>query len=125
MIPNLGGGKLEIDANLLPIGSDDSADINIAVRYLLEAEKYIIEKNFKEALKVLEKSRASNPNIAAAYTFEGTIYMLQNQVEKAREAFYKALALDPQDTEVRALLAETGGNTDAPPSGKGKGRGKR
>ncbi|MEN9826224.1 MAG: Tetratricopeptide repeat, partial [Pseudomonadota bacterium] len=74
---------------------------------------------------VLEKSRASNPNIAAAYTFEGTIYMLQNQVEKAREAFYKALALDPQDTEVRALLAETGGNTDAPPAGKGKGRGKR
>ncbi|MEN9826415.1 MAG: hypothetical protein RI953_2160 [Pseudomonadota bacterium] len=125
VIPNLGGGKLEIEANLLPIGSDDSADINIAVRYLLEAEKYIIEKNFKEALKVLEKSRASNPNIAAAYTFEGTIYMLQNQVEKAREAFYKALALDPQDTEVRALLAETGGNTDAPPAGKGKGRGKR
>lgn len=125
VIPNLGGGKLEIEANMLPIGSDDSADINTAVRFLLEAERQIIDKNFKEALKSLEKSRAANPNIAAAYTFEGTVYMLQNQVEKAREAFYKALALDPSDTEVRALLAETGGSADAPAAGKGKARGKR
>lgn len=125
VVPNLGGGKLEIEANMLPIGSDDSADINAAVRFLLDAERQIIEKNYKEALKSLEKSKASNPNIAAAYTFEGTIYMLQNQNEKAREAFYKALALDPQDTEIRALLSETGGNADAPAAGKGKAKGRK
>lgn len=125
VVPNLGGGRLEIEANMQPIGSDDSADINMAVRFLLEAERFIIEKNFKEALKALEKSRAANPNIAAAYTFEGTVYMLQNQNEKAREAFYKALALDPQDTEIRALLAETGGNSDAQPASKGKGKARK
>lgn len=125
VIPNLGGGKLEIEANMMPIGSDDSADINAAVRFLLEAERFIIDKNFKEALRSLEKSKAANPNIAAAYTFEGTVYMLQSQSEKAREAFYKALALDPQDTEIRALLAETEGNNDAPPAGKGKGKSRK
>lgn len=125
VIPNLGGGRLEIEANLRPVGSDDSADINLAVRHLLEAERHIIDKNYKDALKSLEKSRAANPNIAAAYMFEGTIYLLQNQNEKAREALYKALALDPDDTDIRTLLAEAGAGADNSAGAKGKGKGKK
>jgi tetratricopeptide (TPR) repeat protein len=121
VIPNLGSGKFEIDASLQPIGADDSADVNIAVRNILEAEKEIIDKNFKNALKSLEKAKAANPNIAAAHMFEGIIYSLQNDKGKAKEAFIRALALDPTDTEVRSLLNEIGGDTGAPAPAK-KGR---
>jgi tetratricopeptide (TPR) repeat protein len=111
VIPNLGSGKLEIDASLQPIGADDSADVNLAVRYILEAEKEIIDKNFKNALKSLEKAKAANPNIAAAHMFEGIIFSLQNDKGKAKEALLRALALDPTDTEVRSLINDLGGDT--------------
>lgn len=111
VIPNLGSGKLEIDASLQPVGADDAQDINLAVRYVLEAEKEIIDKNFPKALKALEKAKAANPNIAAAYMFEGIIYNLQQDKPKAREALLRALALDPTDTDVRSLLNEIGGES--------------
>lgn len=120
VVPNLGGGQLEIDASLQPLGADDASSINLAVRYILEAERQIIDRNFKEALKTLEKAKSTNPFIAAAHMFEGMIYLLQNEKEKAREALFRALALDPQDTEVRSMLTEAGGS----PSEAG-GRGKR
>jgi tetratricopeptide (TPR) repeat protein len=121
VIPNLGSGKLEIDASLQPVGADDSADVNLAIRYILEAEKEIIDKNFKNALKSLDKAKAANPNIAAAHMFEGIVYQLQNDKGKAKEALIRALALDPTDTEVRSLLNEIGGDGAAPaPARKGK-----
>ncbi|NBO38671.1 hypothetical protein EBU99_08820 [bacterium] len=121
VIPNLGSGVLEIDASLQPIGADDSQDINLAVRYILEAEKQIIDKDFKTAIKTLEKAKTANPNIAAAYMFEGIIYNLQNDTGKAKESFIRALALDPTDTEVKALLSDLGGDTAVPvPAKKGR-----
>ena len=121
VVPNLGGGQLEIDASLQPLGADDASSINLAVRLILEAERQIIDRNFKEALKTLDKAKATNPFIAAAHMFEGMIYLLQNEKEKAREALYRALALDPQDTEVRSMLTDAGGT----PTEQGGGRGKR
>ncbi|MEY4066440.1 MAG: hypothetical protein RIR26_2648 [Pseudomonadota bacterium] len=121
VVPNLGGGQLEIDASLQPLGADDASSINLAVRLILEAERQIIDRNFKEALKTLEKAKATNPFIAAAHMFEGMIYLLQNEKEKAREALFRALALDPQDTEVRSMLTDAGGT----PTDTGGGRGKR
>ena len=121
VIPNLGSGKLEIDASLQPVGADDSQDINLAVRYILEAEKEIIDKDFKAALKSIEKAKASNPNIAAAHMFEGIIYGLQNDKGKAKESLLRALALDPTDTEVKTLLSEMGGDFSAPPPPAKKG----
>ena len=118
VLPNLGSGKLEIAATLQPIGAEDSKEINLAVRYVLEAERQIIEKDFKGALRSIEKSKASNPNIAAAYMFEGIIYNLQNDEGKAIEAFTRALAIDPTDAELRALLAEVRGSAPAARGGK-------
>lgn len=118
VIPNLGSGKLEIDASLQPVGADDAQDINLAVRYILEAEKEIIDKDFKSALKSLEKAKASNPSIAAIYMFEGIIHNLQNDKNKAAEALTKALALDPTDTEIKTLLSEINGS--AAPAGRKK-----
>jgi tetratricopeptide (TPR) repeat protein len=121
VVPNLGGGQLEIEAQLQPIGSEDFSTINLAVRLVLEAERQILDKNLKESLKTLEKAKAANPNISAAYMFEGYVHILQNDKEKAREALYKALALDPQDTEVRSMLAEVGGSPEpAAPKGRKK-----
>jgi tetratricopeptide (TPR) repeat protein len=117
VIPNLGSGKLEIAASLQPVGAEDSQEINLAVRYILEAERQIIDKDFKGALKSIEKAKASNPNIAAAYMFEGIVHNLQNDKGKAVEAFTRALALDPTDAEIRALLAEIRGTA---PAAKGK-----
>jgi len=118
VIPNLGSGKLEIDASLQPTGGDDAADLNLAVRYILEAEKEIIDKNYKNALKALDKAKAANPNIAATFMFEGIVHNLQNDKNKAREAFVRALALDPTDTDIRTLLNELGGDTAAPAPAK-------
>ncbi|MBM3383415.1 MAG: tetratricopeptide repeat protein [Betaproteobacteria bacterium] len=121
VVPNLGGGQLEIEALLQPLGSEDFGTVNLAVRLVLEAERQIIDRNLKEALKTLEKAKAANPNIAAIYYFEGYTYSLQNDKEKAREALYKALALDPQDTEVRSMLSDVGGSAE-PPAAAPKGR---
>lgn len=110
VIPNLGSGKLEIAASLQPIGAEDSQEINLAVRYILIAERQIIEKDLKEALRSVEKAKAANPNLAAAYMFEGIIHNLQNNKGKAIEAFQRALAIDPTDAELRTLLAEIRGN---------------
>lgn len=118
VIPNLGSGQLEIDASLQPIGSDDSQEINLAIRYILEAEKEIIDKDFKAALKSLDKAKATNPNLAAIYMFEGIIFNLQNDKNKAIESLMKALALDPTDTEIKTLLNDLTGGTP-PPSRKG------
>jgi tetratricopeptide (TPR) repeat protein len=121
VVPNLGGGQLEIEALLQPIGSEDFSTVNLAVRLVLEAERQILDRNLKEALKTLEKAKAANPNIAAAYMFEGYIHILQNDKEKAREALFKALALDPQDTEVRSMLTDVGASPE-PAAPKGRKR---
>jgi tetratricopeptide (TPR) repeat protein len=118
VVPNLGGGQLEIEALLQPIGSEDFSTVNLAVRLVLDAERQIIDRNLNEALKTLEKAKAANPNIAAIYYFEGYAHMLQNDKAKARESLFKALALDPEDTEVRSLLADVGGEEQ--PAAKGR-----
>lgn len=118
VIPNLGSGKLEINASLQPLSAEGAREINLAVRYVLEAERQIIDKDFKNALKSIEKAKATFPNMAAAYMFEGIIFGLQNDKTKAVQALQRALALDPTDTDVRTMLTEMGGS--APAAGGGK-----
>jgi tetratricopeptide (TPR) repeat protein len=113
VIPNLGSGKLEISASLQPLSAEGAREINLAVRYVLEAERQIIDKDYKNALKSIEKAKATFPNMAAAYMFEGIIFGLQNDKQKAIEAFQRALSLDPTDTDVRTLLTEMGGTAAA------------
>jgi len=109
VIPNLGSGKLEIAASLQPLSAEGAREINLAVRYVLEAERQIIDKDYKNALKSIEKAKATFPNMAAAYMFEGVIFGLQNNKAKAVQALQRALALDPTDTDIRTMLTEMGG----------------
>ncbi len=118
VIPNLGSGKLEIAASLQPLSAEGAREINLAVRYVLEAERQIIDKDYKNALKSIEKAKATFPNMAAAYMFEGVIFGLQNNKAKAVQALQRALALDPTDTDIRTMLTEMGGTAPATRGGK-------
>lgn len=113
VIPNLGSGKLEIAASLQPLSAEGAREINLAVRYVLEAERQIIDKDYKNALKSIDKAKSTFPNMAAAYMFEGIIHGLQNDKPKAIQALQRALALDPTDTDIRTMLTEMGGTAQA------------
>jgi len=76
------------------------------------------DKDYADAIKILEKEAAANPRDVETQIMLGYAYQENHQTEKAIVAFKKALELDPSLTEVQDSLRELQGNTPAsqPPS---------
>jgi Flp pilus assembly protein TadD len=82
-------------ARLLADSRSDARDqvsfgINVAQRGL-----------WREAIYRWEKAVELDPSYAAAFNDLGIAYEHEGQLEKARKAYEKALALDPNNTQIR------------------------
>ncbi len=105
IVPNLGHGRLEIEANLLPNLPSNYKEVNTIISHTLEAERFLIEKRTAEALKVAEKIKELNRNIVAAYEIEATAHFLDNKFKESRFAWIRALELEPNNPEGQTMLA--------------------
>src|SRR5580765_3489606 len=56
---------------------------------------------WREAIYRWEKAVEIDPNYAAAFNDLGIAYEHEGQLEKARKAYEKALALDPNNSNIR------------------------
>lgn len=106
IVPNLSGGKLEIEANLFPNLPTNYKEINHIVSLVLNAERFLLQKRFKEALNLASEIIKVNENVAAAYEIKGAVYFLQNKLKQSRFAWIRTLELDPNNPEAQTMLAK-------------------
>ena len=78
---------------------------NAAAAKLALGHALLEQKNYADALPVLEEYVESQPNDAQGYHFEGLAYGGLEEWDKAGEAFLKAAHLAPADYEIRKDLA--------------------
>jgi tetratricopeptide (TPR) repeat protein len=104
IVPNLFSGGLTIDANLNPDVPSSYKEINRIVSLAFEGERYVLQKRFDDALKNVDEIKKINPNIVVAFHLLGTINYLKNQYRESRFAWIRALELDPNDSEAKAML---------------------
>ncbi len=67
---------------------------------LLKADKLIKQKNFDEALIILEKLQKREPSNFLILAKIGLIYQLKNKFHKAIELYEKALSLSPENKDI-------------------------
>jgi tetratricopeptide (TPR) repeat protein len=78
---------------------------NAAAAKLALGHALLVQKNYADALPVLEEYVESQPNDAQGFHFEGLAYGGLEEWDKAGEAFLKAAHLAPADYEIRKDLA--------------------
>lgn len=64
--------------------------------YVAKGKTYWEQKNFSEALEVLNHAIKLNPNSAAAYTWRGATYRYLKKIDEAMADLNRAVELDPQ-----------------------------
>lgn len=106
VVPNLSGGNLDIQANLLPNLPSNYQEVNKIIALTLKAERYILESRLKEALETAAEIKRLNENIATAYEIEATAHFLGNDLQRSRFAWIRALELEPNNPEAQTMLAQ-------------------
>lgn len=82
-------------------------ELNDAVlSQVLQAQTYIHKKNYDEAQNILVNLTGQYPHSATLWSLLGSSYYLAKKKTKALEAFEKALALNPQATDVQRLVEQ-------------------
>jgi len=82
-------------------------ELNDAVlSQVLQAQTYIHKKNYDEAQNILVNLTGQYPQSATLWSLLGSSYYLAKKKTKALEAFEKALALNPQATDVQRLVEQ-------------------
>jgi hypothetical protein len=102
-IPQQGALSLKLKP-LSEIGG--ATEINSVVRLVLEGERYLIEKNSKEALMIAAKIKTVHPAVSAAFVIEGTALMIEGKKKEARSALLRAIEIDPTDMGSRNMIKE-------------------
>lgn len=73
--------------------------------YLLEEVKfYILNQNFNEAERVVDKYLKEYPDSAEGYYLKGLVCELQNRLDEAKILYEKALNLKPDYREAQEHL---------------------
>lgn len=75
---------------------------------LQRAERAVAERRYGEAARECQEAVWLAPNNALAWTRLGSTRWASGEPEKARAAFERALALDPQNAEVREFMRAKG-----------------
>jgi tetratricopeptide (TPR) repeat protein len=105
VVPNLAGGKLDIETSLQPNLPSNYTEVNRIVGLTLRAERHILSKQFDEALATSAEIKRLNENIAAAYEIDAAVHFLKADLEKSRAAWIRAIELDPNNPEAQNMLA--------------------
>ena len=83
------------------------------------AAGYYERGQFEVALEVLDEAQRLEPNYAKTYAIYGLVYTMLGETQKAETNFQRALALAPNDPEIRAnwggFLCTTGRTREAIP----------
>lgn len=74
-------------------------------QYLLAGHKYLKAKQYDMAIKYYQASINTNPTYQA-YQFMGTAYYYKGDMANAKAAYEKSLELNPNNPQVRSILAK-------------------
>ena len=87
-----------VGASAAPLAADARADAKKQVEFgIAVAQKGL----WREAIYRWEKATELDPGYAAAFNDLAIGYEHEGQLAKARKAYEKALAIDPNNTEIR------------------------
>ncbi len=76
----------------------------VSQQYQAQAMKFFAEKNYPEAIRVANLSLDCNPNNVFMLYNLGGYYLNMHDVEKAKELWTRALAIDPNNSEIKTWL---------------------
>ena len=79
---------------------------NENIRLVLDAERYLNQKEFDRAIEISKQIRESAPWLSISYVLEGSAYFLQRDLQRARNAFERATTLDPEDLAAANFLKQ-------------------
>jgi tetratricopeptide (TPR) repeat protein len=77
---------------------------NDTMRKVLEAERYLNQKDFERALGLAQGIQEQAPWLAIGFVLEASALYLQGEKTRARGALERAVALDPEDGTTKQLL---------------------
>jgi tetratricopeptide (TPR) repeat protein len=89
---------------------------NENIRLILEAERYLNQKEFGRAIEISKQLRESAPWLSISYVLEGSAYFLQRDLQRARNAFERATTLDPEDLAAANFLKQIDSQIRSPQS---------
>jgi Tfp pilus assembly protein PilF len=98
-----------------PVSADVRGDAQAQVQFGIDVA---LRGLWREAIYRWERAIELDPTYAAAYNDLAIGYEHEGQLEKAREAYEKALALEPQNEQIRQnyeLFKEINDRTSAAP----------
>ncbi len=83
-------------------------------KYLVMGHKYLKAKQYDMAIKYYNASAKVQPTYQA-YQFLGTAYYKKGDTDKARAAYEKSLSLNPNNPQVKNILAKMGSGGETEP----------
>jgi Flp pilus assembly protein TadD len=81
-----------------PLSADARSDAKAQVDFGINVAQRGL---WREAIYRWQKAIEIDPTYSAAYNDLGVAYEHEGQLDKARQAYEKALALDPENTQIR------------------------
>jgi hypothetical protein len=88
---------------------NDPRQWNENVRLILEAERYLNQKDTERARDIARRLQEVTPWLSIAYVLEGTSYFLEQDLPRARAALERATQLDPLDLGAVQFLQQVDG----------------
>jgi tetratricopeptide (TPR) repeat protein len=101
IVNSLSGVNIDYLLNLKP--RTTTTQVNELVEDLFKAQTLAQKSNFVESLSILEKLAVRFPDVAAIPELQASIHMLRKEYSIAEKLFAKALSLNPENLELKAL----------------------
>lgn len=88
-------------------GSGKGGSSNLAFRILMKGYGAISKGDNKLGRELAEKLQEIDPTLAAPHILTGIAFFNEGKKSEAKTAFEKALALDPEDLEIKKMIDAT------------------
>lgn len=104
----------KVNISLVPLPEDKeknaggkAVNTNLAFRLLLKGYGAISKGNLALGRELAAKLEELEPTLAAPHILSGIAFFSEGKKQEARTAFEKAVALDPEDTEIKKMIDAT------------------
>ena len=95
---------LQLDYNFDLKRATAQVETNKIIEGLFEAQSLAQKSEYAKAISKLDELANQFPDIAAVFEMRGSLYILRTEFAAASKDFQRALQLEPESSELKALL---------------------
>jgi rhomboid protease GluP len=100
-----------VTAGILVVAGQQLVEAHVSEGQVLRAEWAMEQKNYPQAIQILEKYMVGQPRDYKSLLILGDAYLLNHQKEKAVAAYQQVLKLDPNSSDAKDALDDLTGSS--------------